>query len=71
MDAFRAANQSLGRGIRGRDDWCHYWLLDRRYSEHKNLISKWAIGENPVIRKSSNKTQSTFKRFKDDTIIEL
>ena len=42
MDAFRAANQSLGRGIRSRSDWCHYWLLDRRYGEHRNLISGWA-----------------------------
>jgi DNA excision repair protein ERCC-2 len=71
MDAFRAANQSLGRGIRGRDDWCQYWLLDRRYNEHKTLISKWAIGEKPVIRKTGNKAQTTFKKFKDDTIIEL
>jgi DNA excision repair protein ERCC-2 len=71
MDAFRAANQSLGRGIRGRDDWCHYWMLDRRYNEHKNLISKWAMGEQPIIRKSNNRSQSTFKRFKDDTIIDL
>jgi Rad3-related DNA helicase len=63
MDAFRAANQSLGRGIRGRDDWCHYWMLDRRYNEHKNLISKWAMGEQPIIRKSNNRFQSTFKRF--------
>ena len=71
MDAFRAANQSLGRGIRGRDDWCHYWMLDRRYNEHKNLISKWAMGEKPIIRKTGSKAQTTFKRFKDDTIIEL
>jgi len=71
MDAFRAANQSLGRGIRGRDDWCHYWMLDRRYKDHKNLISKWAMGEKPIIRRTGSKTQSTFKRFKDDTIIEL
>jgi DNA repair helicase Rad3 len=71
MDAFRAANQSLGRGIRGRDDWCHYWMLDRRYKDHKNLISKWAMGEKLIIRRTGSKTQSTFKRFKDDTIIEL
>ncbi|MCW4013185.1 MAG: hypothetical protein NWF07_09380 [Candidatus Bathyarchaeota archaeon] len=72
MDAFRAANQSLGRGIRGRDDWCHYWLLDRRYYEHRNLISKWAMGEEPIIRKSASRKQSTFKKFKDkETIIEL
>ena len=71
MDAFRAANQSLGRGIRGRDDWCQYWMLDRRYNEHKNLISKWAMGEKTIIRKTGRRTQSTFKRFKDDTIIDL
>ena len=50
MDAFRAANQALGRGIRSKNDWCHYWLLDRRYAEHINLISKWALGEKPEIR---------------------
>jgi DNA excision repair protein ERCC-2 len=71
MDAFRAANQSLGRGIRGRDDWCHYWMLDRRYYENRNLISKWAMGEKPIIRKTASQAQSTFKKFKDDTIIEL
>ncbi|MBM3292709.1 hypothetical protein FJY84_08540, partial [Candidatus Bathyarchaeota archaeon] len=42
MDAFRAANQALGRGIRSRDDWCHYWLLDSRYAQNLNLISNWA-----------------------------
>ena len=47
MDAFRAANQALGRGIRGRDDWCHYWLLDRRYAENIDLISKWAVTTPP------------------------
>ena len=47
MDAFRAANQALGRGIRGRDDWCHYWLLDRRYAENIDLISKWAVSTPP------------------------
>ncbi len=49
MDAYRAANQALGRGIRGREDWCHYWLLDRRYAENISLISSWALGENPEI----------------------
>ena len=49
MDAFRAANQALGRGIRGIDDWCHYWLLDRRYAERIQLISKWALGRGPEI----------------------
>jgi Rad3-related DNA helicase len=49
MDAFRAANQSLGRGIRGREDWCQYWLLDRRYYEKIDLLSPWAIGSSPRI----------------------
>ena len=49
MDAFRAANQALGRGIRSRDDWCHYWLLDQRYVQHQNLISAWAKGTRPTI----------------------
>jgi Rad3-related DNA helicase len=60
MDAFRAANQSLGRGIRGSDDWCHYWLLDRRYSENLGLISKWAQGQNPKIRHTSRAAQQRF-----------
>lgn len=49
MDAFRAANQALGRGIRSRDDWCHYWLLDSRYAQNTNLISSWAQGQGPEI----------------------
>ncbi len=49
MDAFRAANQALGRGIRSRDDWCHYWLLDKRYAQHSDLISPWAKGAGPTI----------------------
>jgi len=43
MDAFRAANQAMGRGIRHRDDWCHFFLMDRRYATHWKLISKWAV----------------------------
>jgi len=49
MDAFRAANQALGRGIRGIDDWCHYWLLDRRYVNRLSLVSHWALGNGPEI----------------------
>jgi regulator of telomere elongation helicase 1 len=49
MDAFRAANQAIGRGIRGKEDWCHYWLLDRRYARNVDLISAWAIGDGPEI----------------------
>jgi len=58
MDAYRAANQSLGRGIRGRDDWCHYWLLDRRYAENLGLISRWAQGDGAELRRGP--PQQTF-----------
>jgi len=54
MDAFRAANQALGRGIRSQDDWCHYWLLDSRYAQNLNLISGWAKGVEPEIIHGSN-----------------
>jgi Rad3-related DNA helicase len=47
MDAFRAANQALGRGIRHRDDWCHFYLMDRRYASYLRFISRWAV-ENGV-----------------------
>ncbi|MFH0897620.1 MAG: helicase C-terminal domain-containing protein [Candidatus Bathyarchaeota archaeon] len=43
MDAFRAANQAMGRGIRHRDDWCNFILMDHRYQIHQNLISSWAL----------------------------
>jgi len=43
MDAFRAANQAMGRGIRHRDDWCHFFLMDRRYGVYWKFISKWAV----------------------------
>ncbi|MFB0557688.1 MAG: helicase C-terminal domain-containing protein [Candidatus Bathyarchaeia archaeon] len=49
MDAFRAANQAMGRGIRSWEDWCHYWLLDRRYAESIGLISGWALGKGPEL----------------------
>ncbi|RJS84472.1 hypothetical protein CW702_02455 [Candidatus Bathyarchaeota archaeon] len=48
MDAFRAANQALGRGIRHRDDWCTFFLLDRRYGTHWRFISRWAR-ENGIL----------------------
>jgi len=51
MDAFRAANQALGRGIRGRDDWCHYWLMDRRYADDLHLLSEWAVAGGVEIRR--------------------
>jgi regulator of telomere elongation helicase 1 len=60
MDAYRAANQSLGRGIRGRDDWCRYWLLDRRYEENLRLISRWAQGDGAEVRRGGELTQQTF-----------
>lgn len=47
MDAFKAANQAMGRGIRHKDDWCNFILMDRRYQTHQKLISQWAI-ENGV-----------------------
>jgi DNA repair helicase Rad3 len=43
MDAFRAANQAMGRGIRHRDDGCTFILMDRRYTKLHTLISPWAI----------------------------
>ena len=65
MDAFRAANQSLGRGIRSRTDWCHYWLLDRRYKEHRNLISGWAkLGGVEIVSEHKPKFPG-FKRLSE------
>jgi DNA excision repair protein ERCC-2 len=43
MDAFRAANQAMGRGIRHRDDWCTFVLMDDRYATRRPLISRWAV----------------------------
>lgn len=43
MDAFRAANQAIGRGIRHRDDWCNFILLDSRYENSEKLISRWVV----------------------------
>jgi len=43
MDAFRAANQAMGRGIRHRDDWCNFILMDHRYGTHRRLITPWAV----------------------------
>jgi len=60
MDAFRAANQSLGRGIRGSDDWCRYWLLDRRYAENLGLVSRWAQGDGADVRRGGSPVQQTF-----------
>jgi Rad3-related DNA helicase len=49
MDAYRTANQALGRGIRSREDWCRYWLLDQRYARYQDMISGWAKGAGPTI----------------------
>ncbi len=43
MDAFRAVNQAMGRGIRHKDDWCNFILMDSRYEKNLKLISSWAI----------------------------
>jgi len=56
MEAYKAANQSLGRGVRGRDDWCHYLLLDRRYADNLCLISRWAQGAGAEVRGSAQQT---------------
>lgn len=49
MDAFRAANQAIGRGIRHIDDWCNFFLMDKRYSSYWRFISRWAT-ENGIER---------------------
>jgi len=41
-DAFRAASQAIGRGIRHREDWCSFILMDERYKSYVNLIAEWA-----------------------------
>ena len=43
MDAFRAANQALGRGIRHRDDSCRFILMDTRYKSNIRMVAQWAI----------------------------
>ncbi len=49
MDAFRAANQAMGRGIRHRDDWCNFILMDIRYETHQKLISRWAVANGILV----------------------
>jgi Rad3-related DNA helicase len=49
MDAYRAANQAMGRGIRHKDDWCNFILMDSRYENNLKLISSWAL-QNGVQR---------------------
>ena len=46
MDAFRAANQAIGRGIRHREDWCIFTLMDQRYSVNLKLLSSWVLSGN-------------------------
>ncbi len=41
MDAFRAANQAAGRGIRHREDWCRYVFMDKRYRGGEKMVSPW------------------------------
>ena len=43
MDAFRAANQAAGRGIRHRKDWCRYVFMDKRYRGWEKLVSPWIL----------------------------
>jgi len=43
MDAFKAANQAIGRGIRHKDDWCRFFLMDQRYKTSLNLLSSWVL----------------------------
>ncbi len=43
MDAFKATNQAIGRGIRHTEDWCQFILMDQRYKTHLKLLSSWAI----------------------------
>ena len=43
MDAFKAANQAIGRGIRHREDWCSFILMDQRYKTHLKLLSSWVL----------------------------
>lgn len=43
MDAFKAANQAIGRGIRHREDWCNFMLMDQRYKSHLKMLSSWAL----------------------------
>jgi Rad3-related DNA helicase len=50
MDAFKAANQAMGRGIRHRDDWCNFILMDQRYQTHQAYISRWALANGVQTR---------------------
>lgn len=51
MDAFRTANQALGRGIRHKDDSCKYFLMDTRYNYNIRMIAHWITSNNLSIKK--------------------
>jgi len=40
-EAFRAANQAAGRGIRHREDWCRFVFMDSRYRGCEKLVPPW------------------------------
>jgi Fanconi anemia group J protein len=45
LQAYRALNQALGRGIRNLDDWCALLLVDDRHNEVTVAsVSKWLRG---------------------------
>ncbi len=50
MDAFRSANQAMGRGTRHREHWCTFVLMDKRYRSSINMVASWAktSGVEPV-----------------------
>jgi regulator of telomere elongation helicase 1 len=58
MDAFRAANQALGRGIRHRDDSCIFILMDHRYVTYRSLLSSWATQRGIIPIDEFNKRNS-------------
>jgi Fanconi anemia group J protein len=70
LQAYRALNQALGRGIRNRDDWCALVLLDERHSRagtssSLNSVSKWLrahIGEYGTYAAFHNSLTAFFNR---------
>ena len=65
MDAFRAANQAIGRGIRHRDDWCHFILMDQRYRTKLNLLSSWILSGEVKEITSDNRTPQSLDLSQD------
>jgi Rad3-related DNA helicase len=49
MDAFRAVNQAMGRGIRHRNDWCNFILMDKRYETKQDFLPKWVVANGVQI----------------------